>query len=106
MHELTAKPGDYRYKLEYTGRSTHSLGNCEVCGQHADEVFHQTEEQHYEYKRYGRAGWTTYGCRSLYGHKSCLLAARKDGSNEADIDGHGRDPADAGSVEQRTGADL
>lgn len=91
--------GDYRYSLEYTGRSTHSLGNCEVCGQHAEEVFHQTEERYYVYKGLGRVGWTTYGCRSLFGHKSCLLAARRDGNDETDTDGHCCDTADAGSVQ-------
>jgi hypothetical protein len=61
----------YRYRLSSTGGSSAKYGPCEVCGQHATEVFQQTEEQAYE------EGWTQHECQRLFGHEDCLLAKRR-----------------------------
>lgn len=37
----------FRYRMKSTGASSHKYGNCEVCGQHASEVFHQVEERQF-----------------------------------------------------------
>ena len=37
----------YRYDLNSTEESSNKYGNCYICGKHATEVFHQTEEKQY-----------------------------------------------------------
>ena len=68
---MTATTTGFRYRLHSTGGSSVKYGPCEVCGQHATEVFHQTEETSYE------GGWTQYGCRSVFGHKDCLTQQQR-----------------------------
>lgn len=66
-----------RYQLKSTGHSSERYGVCEVCGQHASEVFHLTSYMLYERKGRGALngfGWT---CGiDLFGHADCLRARR------------------------------
>lgn len=68
---------DYRYILIKTGCSSERYGSCDVCGEHAAEVFHQIEERKY-IKPNGEHSWTRHHCSDLFGHKSCLIESRKE----------------------------
>lgn len=77
-------PGTFRYRLTPTGRSSERYGPCEVCHQHASEVFHLVEERAYALHGPGlppedphATGWTRSGCQDLFGHEACLLQARR-----------------------------
>jgi hypothetical protein len=68
---LVAKPlGKFRYRLNSTGASSAKYGVCEVCGEHASEVFIQSETQLFDL--HGAIRETHFGCRTLFGHKACL----------------------------------
>ena len=67
----------YRYKLSSADESSAKLGNCDICGKHAAEVYHQTEEKFYRIDRIKHEGWTQHGCKTLFGHEECLLIARR-----------------------------
>lgn len=62
----------YRYRLITTGDSSAKYGPCEVCGKVATEVFHQTEDREYEPGQF-----TGHECKSLFGHRECLMGARR-----------------------------
>lgn len=49
----------YRYILTTTRNSSNKFGKCEVCGEHAAEVFVQREEKHYSFSHHGKIyeGW-------------------------------------------------
>lgn len=70
----------YRYIIKSTGASSSKYGSCEVCGNHATEVYHQLEEQHYtiEHNDKKTEGWTKYECNDYFGHKECLESKRRD----------------------------
>lgn len=44
---VATRTGVFRYRIKSTGASSHKYGNCEICGQHASEVFSQVEERLY-----------------------------------------------------------
>lgn len=84
----------YRYSLSSTGESSRKFGPCEVCGEHASEVFLQVEEKRFrldaddialipdrvigaEKLASGGWGWTRYECFSYFGHKQCLIQKRR-----------------------------
>ncbi|WP_028841974.1 hypothetical protein [Thermodesulfovibrio yellowstonii] len=78
--------GNYRYKLQKLFGWT--IKGCEVCGdKNNEDVYIQTEERKYFLQKdivlkndtIIKAGWrwTRHGCISLYGHKECLIKARK-----------------------------
>ena len=69
--------GSLRYRIKSTNRGSSSLGPCEVCGKHADTVHLQVQQRRYEYD--GDVGWSHHGCKDLFGHEACLLAARTHG---------------------------
>ena len=76
--ETTTK---YRYNLSSTKESSEELGNCDVCGEPATEVFLQGEEREYRLDApddtyYAR--WTQHNCRSYFGHKECLINTRRN----------------------------
>ncbi|KDR28522.1 MULTISPECIES: hypothetical protein [Caballeronia] len=67
----------FRYRMKTTGSSSERYGACEVCNQHASEVFHLTSAMLYDRKSAGGGfGWTPYHCLSLFGHRECLEARR------------------------------
>lgn len=75
--------GTYRYRIRSTGASSQKYGPCEVCGEHASEMFSQVEER--RYKRAAKIrpemddyGWTQHECYSFYGHKECLIGKRRN----------------------------
>ena len=71
----------YRYRIANTGESSRRYGSCDVCGKHASEVYIQIEERKYTVEFASgkkHTGWTQYGCRTLFGHKDCLLSARRN----------------------------
>ncbi len=61
----------YRYKLYRTTFSSARLGNCEVCGGYANEVYHLVEERKYVLPN-GQEGWTRHKCLDVFGHEECL----------------------------------
>jgi hypothetical protein len=62
----------YRYRLISTGCSSARYGNCEICGEHCAEIFHQVEERQYKPGRF-----TRHQCSDLWGHKECLKSSRR-----------------------------
>lgn len=70
----------YKYKLSTTNKNSADYGNCEVCGKHCTEVFHQTEERQYTIERDNtiiHEGYTQNQCKNLFGHKECLESLRR-----------------------------
>lgn len=67
--------GKFRYRINSTEHSSKRFGDCEVCHTHATEVFYQVEEKEFNVGMVST--WTRHGCRDLYGHKKCLLKARR-----------------------------
>jgi hypothetical protein len=69
----------FRYELSSTNESSSKLGNCEVCGKHATEVYMQSEERHYKFEHNGvkYEGWTKNGCNDYFGHEQCLRSKRR-----------------------------
>jgi hypothetical protein len=70
-----------RYRLKSTEQSSERLGACEVCNQHASEVFHLTGARLYD--RAGERGtgpvgfgWTHDNCICVFGHADCLKSRR------------------------------
>jgi hypothetical protein len=64
----------YRYKLYELERH----GSCEVCGKRGP-LFIQVEERYYCFQHGGKRyeGWTQHKCRSLFGHRECLIKMRR-----------------------------
>lgn len=79
---------NYRYHLSPTGYGSQRYGNCQVCGQHCDSVYIQSEEREYKLpapiaqERGVDTGWTRHNCSSYFGHKDCLISRRRSGSVE------------------------
>lgn len=67
-------PG-YRYRMKNTGHSSTRFGDCQLCGKHVSEVHYQTEQRRYD-RGDGTTGYTTRGCRAIYGHAECLRRYR------------------------------
>jgi hypothetical protein len=72
----------YRYRMKATGQSSARLGACEICGQHASDVYHLIGERLYErtyrpHRAPDRFGWTRHECAAIFGHFDCLAARRK-----------------------------
>ncbi len=65
----------YVYRIGTTGHSSARLGVCEVCGEHATEVFFQVEGMTFDND--GVIAVTHYECTNLFGHRECLLKSRK-----------------------------
>ena len=61
---------NYRYNLKSTGNSSIKYGKCEVCKQHATEVFRQSEE-----REYAPGKWSMSSI-DLFGHEQCLISRR------------------------------
>lgn len=68
----------YKYTLSSTNESSRKYGPCEICCQHASEVFIQTEYKRYEFEHNGTKyeGWKLIDMN--FGHKECLLKIRKN----------------------------
>jgi ABC-type phosphate transport system auxiliary subunit len=66
----------YTYKINSVGDSSAKYGNCEVCGKHATEVFHQVETKQYT-RPDGTQGFTRHNCHNIFGHEQCLVSKRK-----------------------------
>lgn len=70
-----------RYELSTTGGSSHNYGKCDVCGEHATEVFIQSEHRQYA-RPDGTLGWTAHKCAStLFGHEQCLISKQLKEAN-------------------------
>lgn len=69
--------GEFRYRLKNTGSSSAKYGLCEVCRTHCAEMWMQTEQR----KASDPDGtfWTYWKTSSLFGHKKCLISARRSG---------------------------
>ena len=69
----------YRYNLKSTEDSSSKYGNCDICGKHATEVFHQMEERHYKIEHEGQIyeGWTKHNCNNYFGHRECLESKQR-----------------------------
>lgn len=67
----------YRYRLTEANYPAFHAGKCDVCDEHADPLYLQIEERHYITPE-GYRGMTFSGCKSLYGHKECLITARRE----------------------------
>lgn len=66
---------NYRYKISSTGGNSQKYGNCEICGEHATEVFSQSEERQFTFE--GKEHWTNHKCNSYFGHEECLISKRR-----------------------------
>lgn len=67
----------YRYNLISTEEPSQKYGNCDICGKHTTEVFHQTEERQYFNPITQQTSWTKNNCHDLFGHKECLESNRR-----------------------------
>jgi len=84
--EQVATPeGVYRYRIRSTGDSSRKYGNCEICDQHASEMFIQVEERQYFNLGKSEQGWTQYKCKTSFGHYDCLVNGRRKGDAPATI---------------------
>ena len=93
MNPKGSRVSEYRYRLTSTGYSSHRYGPCEVCGEHASEVFLQLEARRYHFDADDLASiddealraeikvegwmWTRHNCYSYFGHKLCLIGKRR-----------------------------
>jgi hypothetical protein len=67
----------YRYTVIRKQHSSAVYGPCEVCGHHAAEVHHQTEQRRYT-RSDGSEGWTNDQCSDRFGHLTCLKGIQRD----------------------------
>lgn len=68
----------YHYRIRSTRDSSAKYGSCNICGQHASEVFLQIEEKEFFSEETNRTELTQFGCRTAaVGHEHCLLSVRK-----------------------------
>jgi len=67
----------YRYSLILQYCSSSKLGNCEVCGKYANDMFTQIEESFYNFSGEGilMSGWRYVN--NKFGHEDCLIKIRK-----------------------------
>lgn len=77
FEEPFTEAGQYRYRMRNTGHSSTKFGPCEICGNHVAEVFYQVEGTCYA-EDDGSLYPTYAGCRSLFGHETCLKNARRN----------------------------
>lgn len=66
----------YSYAIARLKAGSSFYGNCEVCGKQVDTAYFQDEYKAYK-KSDGTISRTQYGCRSLFGHESCLIKCRR-----------------------------
>ena len=74
--EYRVSDAGYRYRIYRIGASSERFGECDVCGQHVPDVWKLTETQRCTTED-GEVFWTYHDCRSLFGHKDCLMRARR-----------------------------
>lgn len=84
---MTTHLTEYRYHLKGTGSSSARFGDCECCGKPVSDVWSQTEEASFpldeidiadpRYADPSGIGWTQHGCTTLFGHRECLISARR-----------------------------
>ncbi len=67
---------NYFYNIVKLKIASSFYGNCEVCDKPADTMYYQDEYRKYT-KPDGTVSRTQDGCRSLFGHESCLIQSRK-----------------------------
>jgi len=67
----------YKYSITSTNASSVKYGNCEICGKHATEVFHQVEGRSYQNPYEGTIHVTGNGCTNYFGHKECLESVQR-----------------------------
>lgn len=65
------KTEKYSYLMVDCMNSSRKYGVCEVCGEYVSEVYHQIEKKEYS------GGHTEEGCKSYFGHKSCLESVQR-----------------------------
>lgn len=68
---------EYRYKLSNWNASSQKYGMCEVCGEYVSEVYYQLEDRKYFDDVEQKHDYTQYKCKSLVGHKDCLVSQRR-----------------------------
>lgn len=69
------RPGVYVYRIRATGGNSDRYGPCEVCDKHVSETHIQTEGVSFEHD--GQIMITHHECRILFGHRECLMGARR-----------------------------
>lgn len=69
----------HKYRLTSTDASSQKYGVCMCCGEHATEVFIQSEGKYceFEYDGENMNGYTEHNCNSYFGHKECLINKRR-----------------------------
>lgn len=67
---------EFIYEIKSTKRSSEYFGVCEVCKQHATEVFYQKKYVPYFSKLLKRMSKSLVS--SLFGHENCLLSQRTE----------------------------
>ena len=67
----------YRYRLNDTKLGSNTYGPCEVCQNHASEIWIQTETKSF-IDEDGQTAWTHHECTpTLFGHRECLIERQK-----------------------------
>ena len=71
-----------RYRIKSTGHSSGWYGPCKICGNHASEVFMQTEERFVSFDKEEMDQWpelTPFWASAgiTFGHETCLMDRRK-----------------------------
>jgi hypothetical protein len=69
------------FRLTETEFSSKKYGACEICKQHASEVFIQAH-----YIQNPKGGWRMADDSSIFGHKDCLTGTRPKPNKEVELE--------------------
>ncbi len=75
FESVPQSPGKFVYRIRQTPFSSARFGRCEVCETHVSEACLQVEGVTYESD--GEIRVTYADCQSLFGHRECLIGARR-----------------------------
>jgi hypothetical protein len=74
----------HRYTLTRKKHNSTVYGNCEFCGNHADTLYHQSEQRRYT-RSDGSQGFTQANCSDKFGHLACLESIRHTASTGNEV---------------------
>jgi hypothetical protein len=77
MTQPAVDGSEYTYRLSDTRYSSERYGVCEVCGEHASDVWYQVEGRLFHSRKHGGVQITHHECRNAFGHKTCLESIRR-----------------------------
>lgn len=82
FESIPAEPDRYVYRIKTTRQSSKTLGSCEVCQEHASEVFYQVEGLTYRTDDLDDCGpgkilICHLNTQNLFGHEACLKSKRR-----------------------------